>query len=62
MMSGPSKKLEMVDPRIQKKHRKWEIGLHVSYRAQNLHAEIFVSCFTGVIIVPSPQNKQNQKL
>ena len=46
MMSGQSKKLEMGHPKIKKKHKKiqnWlEIGLHVSYRAQNLHAEIFL--------------------
>ena len=51
MMSGPSKKLEMGHPKIRKNHnnlQNWlEIDLHVSYRAQNLHAEISATVLHG---------------
>ena len=56
MMSWPSKKLEIVDPKNCKnlkdqknKIKNWlETGLHVSYRAQNLHAEIFFHVLWGL--------------
>ena len=52
MMFGPAKKRKIVNPKktkFPKIIQNWlEVGLHVSCRAENLHAEIFFHVLWGL--------------